>query len=146
MKVVFLKEVKGTAKRGEMKEVADGYAANLLFPRGWAVPATAENLAKIKSESEKRIKVQMKASNEAQLMADRIRGRKVEIKAKANKEGKFYASLSEAEIRAALARLGFGLKDAKIVMKEHIKEAGDFEVGIDFGKGIHSSIIILARV
>lgn len=145
MKVVYLKNT-GGYKRGDIKEVAEGYARNFLLPQQLAAPATRDNLAKLKQEVDKTAKVKVAAIDKSKVLADKIKGKRVEIKAKANNEGKLYAAISEKEVKAALQRLGFDIKDAKIIFPVHIKEAGDYEVTVDFGSGIHSSIIILVRL
>lgn len=146
MKVLFLQDVKGTAKRGEMKEIAEGYAMNFLLPKKLAVSATAENITKLKREFDQKVKVKEKAIDANQAIADKLRGRKIELHGKANDVGKLYGAIGEIEIKGELMRLGFGVKNAKILLKEHIKEAGEYSATVDFGSGINSSIIILARV
>ena len=123
MKVLFIKDVKGTAKRGEIKDIAEGYAMNFLLPQNLAVKATPENLAKLKKDLEKKTKVKEKEIDQSKVLADKIKGRKIEIKAKANKEGKLYAAVSEADVKAALKKQGLEVKDAKIIFPGHIKEA-----------------------
>ena len=146
MKVLFIQDVKGTAKRGEIKDAADGYAVNFLLPKHLAVMATPENLAKIRKESEKKEKTKEKAVSQAAVTAEKIKGKKVRIKAKANKEGKLYAAVSQTEVKSALLKQGFDVKGAEISFPVHIKEAGDFEAEVDFGAGINSSIIISVSV
>jgi len=146
MKVLFLQDVKGTAKRGEMKEIAEGYAMNFLLPKNLAVPATAENITKLKREFDRKTKAKEIAIDANQAIADKLRGRKIELQGKANESGKLYGAIGEMEIKAELARSGFDVKNAKILLKEHIKEAGEYPATVDFGSGINSSIIILARV
>ncbi|MFA6525971.1 MAG: 50S ribosomal protein L9 [Candidatus Buchananbacteria bacterium] len=146
MKILFVKDVKGTAKRGEIKDVAEGYGLNFLIPQGFAVMSTPENMAKMKRESEKKVKTKEKVIDQSKVLADKIKGKRIEIKAKANEAGKLYASVSEAEVKSALKLKGFDIRDAKVIFPTHIKEAGDFEVTLDFGAGIQSSIIILVRV
>ncbi|MFA6594540.1 MAG: 50S ribosomal protein L9 [Candidatus Buchananbacteria bacterium] len=145
MKIVYLKN-SNTYKRGDVKEAAEGYARNYLLPQGLAVAATADNLAKIKREAEKKVKTQESAVGKYQDLAEKIRGRKVTIKGKANKNGKLYAAITGQEVKAALKKLGFDLGEAEIIFPGHLKEAGDFEVRVDFGHGLMSEIIILVRV
>lgn len=146
MKILFLKDVKGTAKRGDIKEAALGYFQNFLLPQGLAVLATSENITKIKQQAEKDEKTKAGAVENFRQLAEKIRGRKIEIKAKANPEGKFYASVSEQDVKAAAKLLGFDLSAAKIIFPGHLKEVGDYEVKLDFGHKIQSEIIILVRV
>lgn len=145
MKVIYLKNT-GGHKRGEVKEVAEGYFRNFLSTQGLAVLATPEAINKIKKELDKKVIEKTKAIDSNQILADKIRNRKIEIKGKANSAGKLYASISEPQIKEALKRLGFDLKSAKIIIKDHLKEVGDFEVVVDFGHGIIAKIIILVRI
>jgi len=146
MKVLFMQDVKGSAKRGDTKEVAEGYAMNFLLPQKLAVLATADNLVKSRKALDQKIKTKETAADQSRLLAGKIHGRKVEIKAKANPAGKLYAAIGETEVKRELARLGFNIKNARVIFKDHIKEAGDYEAAVDFGGGIHSAIIILVRV
>ena len=145
MKIIYLKN-QGGNKRGAVKDVAEGYARNFLLPQGLALLATPENLAKIKQGVEKQAKTQTAMLDAAQTLAEKIRGRKVEVTGKANESGKLYAAVSEIEIKTALKRLGFDIKDAKVIFPGHLKEAGEFPVKIDFGHGIVSEIIVIVRV
>ncbi|MFA6227997.1 MAG: 50S ribosomal protein L9 [Patescibacteria group bacterium] len=145
MKIVYLENSKAH-KRGDIKDVAEGYARNFLIPQGVAAPATAENLAKIKQETEKKAKTQESAINQYKLIAERIRGRKVEIKGKANESGKLYASITEQEVKIALKKLGLDIGKGKVIFPSHLKEAGEFKVKVDFGHDLVSEIIILVRV
>lgn len=145
MKVVFLKK-NGGNKRGDVKEAAEGYARNFLLPQGVAVLATPENLAKIKAEVAKVGKQQNDALAAFKILAGKINGKKVEIKAKANETGKLYAAVSEADIKAALKRLGFDVAAARITETHQLKEAGDYQVKVDFGHSISSSIKVTVKV
>lgn len=88
MKVIFLQDVKGSGKKGEVKNVADGYARNMLLPKGYAVEATAQNMSKLlgqQSSAQHKIDLEIQAAKEA---ASKINGKKVNIKAKAGSNGK----------------------------------------------------------
>lgn len=146
MKILFIKDVKGTAKRGEAKEIAEGYAMNFLLPQGLAVKATTEAISALKKELDQKVKAKVKVIDHNQVLADKIKGRKIELRAKANEAGKLYGAIGELEVKTELARLGFEVKTAKIIFKKHIKEAGDYSAKVDFGNGISSTINILVRV
>lgn len=145
MQIIYLKNT-GGHKRGEVKEVAEGYFRNFLSAQGLAVLATPDIVKKIKNELNKKVTEKVKSISSDRGLADKIKGKKIEIKAKANPAGKLYASVSEAQIKEELKRLGFDLKSAKIVLGEHLKEAGDYEVKVDFGHGIISKIKVAVRV
>ena len=145
MKVIYLKTTGGN-KWGDVKEVAEGYARNFLLPQQLALLATPENIAKIKTELGKQDKNKQNDLAEAKLLADKIRGKKIEIKGKANEIGKLYASISEADIKAGFKRLGFNLGQAKILNSNHLKEVGEYDLKLDFGHGINSNIIVSVKV
>jgi large subunit ribosomal protein L9 len=145
MKVVYLKN-DGGHKKGDVKEVAEGYFRNLLSPKGIAVAATSENVAKVKKELDQKIKETTTGTNEAQKIANSISGRKVEIKVKANESGKLYAAVSGDDVLNALAKQGVKVKGNKVVFGSHIKEPGSYKIKIDFGHGILSEITLIVRV
>lgn len=145
MKIIYLKNHDGH-QRGEIKEVAEGYARNFLLPQGLAVLATPENSGKFKKESEQKQKIQTKHQLVSRQLAEKINGRKVEIKAKANPAGKLYAAISEIEVKNGLKKIGSDVGEAKVIFSNHLKEAGEYPVKVDFGGGIFSNIIVAVRV
>ena len=93
MKVIFLQDVKGSGKKGEIKNVADGYARNMLLPKGLAVEATASNMNKLEgaqASAQHKIDVDIQAAKDA---AAKIKGKKVNIAAKAGSNGKLFGSV-----------------------------------------------------
>ena len=145
MKVIYLKNV-GNIKRGEVKEVTEGHAVNFLLPQGVVAKATPELIRKIQSEIVAVAQEKKENVSAAWKMSEHIRGRKVEIKAKANAAGKLYAAISADEVKGAMKRLGFDIAAAELAFPEHIKEAGEYKVGVDFGKGIKSFINVIVSV
>jgi len=145
MKVVYLKKA-GNCQRGDVKEVAEGHFRNFLAPQGLAVLATSENINKVKADLQKQVKEKQDVLATVKSLVTKLRGKKIEIKAKANEMGKFYAAVSEEEIRKELKRLGFNLGEAKISGQHHLKEVGDYEVKIDFGHSINCNIKVAVRI
>ena len=96
MKVIFLQDVKGSGKKGEVKNVADGYARNMLFPKGLAVEATSSNMNKLEgqqSSAQHKIDVEKKAAMDA---AAKLKDQKVIIKAKAGSNDRLFGSVTAA--------------------------------------------------
>lgn len=145
MKVIYLKN-EGGYKKGEIKDVAEGYFRNLLSPKGIAIVATEANIAKIKKELDKKTKEAVGSLNEAQKLAKAIEGRKIEIMAKANEAGKLYAAVGGDEVLAVLSKQGAKVAGAKVIFASHIKEPGNYKVKVDFGHGIMSEINVSVRV
>ncbi len=128
MKVVLLENVKGTGKKGEIKEVADGFANNFLLKKGLAKVANASalNENRIQKDASKFHKEQeiLKAKE----IAKQIEGKTVTLKIKCGENGKTFGSVTSKEIADGLAKLGINLDKKKIDLKEPIKTAGAYGV------------------
>ena len=104
MKVILLKDVKGSGKAGDTLNVADGYARNFLIARGLAVEANAKNLNDLagkKASAQHKIDVET-ADNQA--IADKINDKEVVIKAKAGQGGKLFGAITSGVVSDALTR------------------------------------------
>ena len=108
MKVIFNVDVKGQGKKGEMKEVSDGYARNYLLPRKLAMEANADNLNAYKLKEKAKAAQIAKEKAAAQETASKLSGIQVKIAAKAGSAGKLFGSVTSREISEAL-REQFGI-------------------------------------
>lgn len=141
MKVIFNADVKGQGKKGEMKEVSEGYARNFLLPRKLAVEATTDNLNAYKLK-EKAKAAQIAAEKEAALNnVKKLDTIVVKIAAKAGAGGKLFGAVTSQEISEALkAQHGIEIEKQKIVQSEPIKGYGNFDVKCKFGYEISGTI------
>ncbi|MGI6151181.1 MAG: 50S ribosomal protein L9 [Christensenellales bacterium] len=131
MKVILLKDVKGTGKAGAVAEVSDGYAQNYLIPRGLAKVATpnAINAAKQAEAAEQRRR-QMEAEA-AKKLAKELNGKTVTVKAKCGENGRLFGAITSKEIAdAATAQLGHAFDKKKIELSGNIKELGTYDVPV----------------
>lgn len=144
MKVIFQQDVKGQAKKGELKEVSDGYARNYLIPRRLAVEATRDNLNAF-ALKEKAKKAQLaKEKEQAEENASRIKDVVVTIRAKAGTSGKLFGSVTSQEIVEALKEQhGIDLEKNRLVQGDPIKAFGHYEVRCKFGFGIDGTLNLL---
>lgn len=144
MKVVLLKDIPGTGKKGEIKEVADGYARNFLLKQNLAKVASKEIMAELKAREEK-IKRQMERElKENQETASKVDGAEIEIKGKASNAGTLYSAISAEKIAQEVKKqLGVNLKTEQIVIKSPIKEAGEQKVLIRFGHGLEAELRVI---
>ena len=137
MKVVFLEDVPGVARSGEIKEVADGYARNLLIPKKLALIA---NSAAIKlAEARCRAKARQQAETEAELqeLAKQIDGKEITLKARAGSKDRLYGSITSADIAAELEKSnGVVVDKRKIDLEEHIHQLGSYEITVRLGRDI----------
>jgi len=128
MKVVLLKDVKGTGKKGEIKEVADGYAKNFLFKNGFARIAdnSAMNENNMANEANKYHKAQELAR--AKELASKLEGKTITVKIKCGENGKTFGSITSKEIAEALDKMGLAVDKKKIDLKESIKNVGKYDI------------------
>ena len=144
MKVIFNVDVKGQGKKGEMKEVSEGYGRNFLLPRKLAVEATPDNLNAYKLK-EKAKAAQIAAEKAAALEnAKALESIVVKIPAKAGAAGKLFGAVTSQEISDALKKqCGIEIEKQKIVQAEPIKTYGSFDVKCKFGYEIAGTIHVL---
>ncbi len=145
MKVVYLKN-QGSIKRGDIKEVTEGYTRNFLIPQGVAVLATKENIELVSKDKLKKTVQNKNNFNKAKALAEKLKTKKIEIKGKAGESGKLYASISEKDIKEKLKLFGFNVNDAKISSDKHLKEVGEYDVLVDFGHQIVAKIIVVVKI
>lgn len=142
MKIILLKDVKGTGKAGEIKEVADGYARNCLIKKGLAEEATSVkiNSLNIKKDAQDFHKQEeIKALKE---QAKKLNGEKVTVKIKCGENGKIFGSVTSKEIAEGLLEKGFSVDKKKILLKEGIKNLGEYKVEVKFLPDVFAKIIV----
>ncbi len=144
MKVIFSVDVKGQGKKGEMKEVSDGYGRNYLLPRKLAVEATADNLNVMRIQERAKAKALAEEKAKAMENAKALESIVVKIAAKAGNGGKLFGSVTSKEISEALkAQHNIDIDSKKIVQDSPIKTYGSFEVKCKFGHEISGIIHVL---
>ena len=144
MKVIFNVDVKGQGKKGEMKEVSDGYARNYLLPRKLASEATADNINTMKLKEKAKAALIAKEKAEAEENAKRLSAITVTIRAKAGDAGKLFGSVTSQEISDALREQhGINIEKNKIVQAEPIKTFGSYTVKAKLGYEISANVSVL---
>ena len=126
MKVVFLESVEGTAHVGETKEVKNGFARNYLLPRGLAAPAIEPYLQRAQARAAREMKRQQELDRDANAVAERLDGSRIEIIARVGEQGKLYGSVTSVHIAAEVAKL-IGDEEfdhRKVLVPEAIREIG----------------------
>lgn len=131
MIVILNRDVKGTGKAGEVVKVSDGYARNMLLPKGYATEATDGNIRNL--EKQKELQAQKKADDKAaaEKLADELENVKVVIKTKSGEGGKLFGSITSKDIaEAAKEQTGITLDKKKIQIGSPIKNIGKFTVDV----------------
>lgn len=131
MKVILLTEVKALGKKGQVCEVADGYARNFLLPRGLAVEATSGNMQDM---AHKKAAEEKRKENEKQMalvLAERLNKLTVEVTTRIGEGGRLFGSVTNKEIAETLKkRYSVDLDKRKIEVKEPIKALGNYVIQV----------------
>ena len=145
MKVILLKDVKGSGKAGAVVDVADGFGRNFLIPRGLAKVADAGALSDLKNTEEAR---QFKIDSDkadARALAEKLTGVLVKIEATGGADGKLYGGVTSQNIADALKEVsGIDIDKRKIVLDGAIKTYGKFELPVKlYGSEIQGTINLI---
>ncbi len=131
MKIILLEDVKSLGKKGEIVNVSDGYARNMILPKKLGLEATSKNLNDLKLQNQHAEKVALENLEAAKNFAKELKDKKVEVKMKAGEGGRTFGSISTKEIaEAAKKQLGLELDKKKMILKDPIKSLGTYEVQI----------------
>ena len=144
MKVIFNVDVKGQGKKGEMKEVSEGYGRNYLLPRKLATEATPDNINAMRLKEKARLAQEAKERAEALENAKKLGELQVIVKAKAGNGGKLFGAVTSAEISKALKeQFGIEIEKNKLVVAEPIKSFGSFSVKAKLGFEVSGTVNVL---
>jgi len=144
MKVLLLKDVNGTGKAGEVKDVKDGYGKNFLIGKGLALHATNEVLAKYKAEEKRKALKEAEEIAAAKELSETLNSTKLTIKHKIGANGHLIGSVTNKEISESLKEQ-FDIEiDKKVIsLNAKIKAEGTFEADCKLGHGIHATLSVV---
>jgi large subunit ribosomal protein L9 len=130
MKVILLADVKSVGKKGEVINASDGYARNFLFPRKLAQEATGENLHILNQKKENERRKKVAETEEAQALADKLKGKEIKITAKSGEHGRLFGAITNKDIAEAI-KSQFNIDiDKKKVSVDTIKQIGVYDVEV----------------
>ncbi|MFA5724667.1 MAG: 50S ribosomal protein L9 [Candidatus Omnitrophota bacterium] len=130
MEVILTKDVVKIGKAGALVKVKDGFARNLLLPKGLAVPVTPSNLKKLEQERQKIAQGLEKDKQEAVAIKERLDVLSLTMSAIAQDEKNLYGSITALDISNALKEEGLDLDKSRIMLSEPIKSLGIYEVPV----------------
>ncbi|OLO42157.1 50S ribosomal protein L9 [Alkalihalophilus pseudofirmus] len=142
MKVIFLEDVKGKGKKGEVKNVAEGYARNFLFPQNLAVEASKGNVRNLEAQKKSEEKKTEEELLEAKKYKEELESITVEIKAKSGEGGRLFGAISTKQITEELAKMKKKVDKRKIMLNDPIRSLGFTNVPIK----IHPEVIATVKV
>ncbi|MEH7109169.1 50S ribosomal protein L9 [Bacillus sp. JJ1764] len=142
MKVIFLKDVKGKGKKGEIKNVADGYAHNFLLKQGLAVEATTANMSSLDAQKKKQEKEAAEELEEAKKLKLTLDQTTVELTAKAGEGGRLFGSITTKQIAEELQKK-HGIKIDKRKMEiEAIRTLGHTKVPVKLHHDVTATLTV----
>ena len=146
VKVILLDTIRGVGKKDEIIEVKDGYANNFLYPQKKAVPATTENLNKLKNKNDRAIKNLEKEIETAKKLAENIKYKTIILNVKAGANGKVFGSIGAKEISdEILKQLSISIDKKKISGDSRIKSLGMHNIEIKLHSEVKTYIKIDVR-
>lgn len=144
MKVILKADVRGKGKKGQMIEVAEGYARNFLMPKGLAVLATADAVNTMRLQEKAKAKADAEAKAAATEIAEKLKGLQVKVVSKGGEGGKLFGAVTGREISAALKEQhSVDIDSKKLVLDEPIKSFGSYQVKAKLGFEISGTVYVI---
>lgn len=146
MKVILLQDVQGTGKKGEIKEVKDGYARNCLIRKGLAQEATNANLNLLQGQKDSaQHKIDVEIAN-AKGVASKLEGKTVTVTAKAGQNDRLFGTVTSKEVSAAIKNsLGLDVDKKKINIAMKIEGFGDFSAEAKLYSGVTAKFTVSVK-
>lgn len=140
MKVIFLKDVRGQGKKGDIKEVKDGYAQNFLIAKGFAEKLTEQSLGKYKREKKQEADLDQEMRQQAEAIKNNLKDVKISFKVKTGAGDKVFGSISQKQIKDELDKLGYKVDKKQIELDHPISALGFHDVKINLYKEVYVKI------
>ncbi|KAB7665288.1 50S ribosomal protein L9 [Bacillus sp. B1-b2] len=141
MKVIFLKDVKGKGKKGEVKNVADGYAQNFLIKQGLAVEANNGAVSTLNAQKKKEEKLAIEELNQAKQLKEQIEKLTIELQAKSGEGGRLFGSITSKQIADELNKKhNIKVDKRKIEMEDAIRSLGVTKVPLKLHQEVTATL------
>lgn len=142
MQVIFIKDLKNQGKKGEIKQVKDGYAENFLIKKGYAIKATESNLQNLAKEQANNQKQEEKQIMEAKDLKTKLEKETLTFKVKTGLGDKVYGSISIKQIKEELASLGYNISKQQIKLDTPLSNLGFHTINIELHKSVTAKLKI----
>ena len=143
MKVILKQDIRALGKRGDLKEVADGYARNFLLPKGLAIEATTTNIKVLKDKQESLAQRELREEAEAKELAQKLTGLKVVFHAKTGEQGRLFGSITAKDVTDQIAKIsGIEIDKRKLEFDEALKTLGTHQLKVHLFKGVTTEITV----
>lgn len=146
MKVILLQDVKGSGKKGDLINAADGYARNFLIPRGLAMEATAGAINNKKVQDAAKAHHAQVELEEAQRAQKELEGKTVTVSARAGKEGRLFGAVTAKEVATALnEQYKLSVDKRKVSLSSEIKAFGTYEFELKLHTGVVAKMKVMVK-
>jgi len=140
MKVIFVKDLKKTAKKGEIKEVKDGYAQNFLIKNGYAVAYNDKNINAYKKEEALKKEEDNELRNKALKEKEALEKLTLVFKVKTGDKDRVFGSISPKQIKEELTKKGYKIDKKGLVLKTSLQSLGFHKIEINLYKDIKAEV------
>ena len=144
MKVLLKEDVKGTGKKGDVVEVADGYGRNFLIKKGLAAIATASNVNEAQQKKEAAAFHKAEEIKATKALAQELNGKSVTVKIKVGEKGRVFGSVTSAHVADAMTAMGFDIDKKKIKM-DSVKNIGSYPAEIRLMENVSAKITVVVE-
>jgi large subunit ribosomal protein L9 len=145
MKVILKQDIANLGKKGDLKDVAPGYARNHLLPRGLAVEATAQRLKEWQQQKDKVETENRQHEEQARKQADKLSQQTILFKMPAGEGGRLFGSVTPADIATKLKEAGFEIDKKRVELTDPIKGIGEFKAYVRLHPGVKAALDILVE-
>ena len=145
MELLLKEDVENLGARGDLVKVKPGYGRNYLLPRGLAIQATPGNKKQIELQRKALLKKEAAERDTATQQADLLKGVTLEFARKVGEHGILYGSVTSMDIAEALAAKGYEIDRRRVLLKEPIKEPGEFEAPIKLHREVTSHVKVIVK-
>ena len=140
MEVIFVKDLRKQGKKGEIKQVKDGYAENFLIKQGYAIPLNQQNLRNLEREN-KKIEAENQKNKELALkQKEQLENIELEFKVKTGKDDRVFGSISPKQIKEKLAKKDIKIEKRQIKLDNNIVSLGYHKVKVELYKEVEAEI------
>lgn len=140
MKVIFIRDLKGQGKKGEVKEVKDGYGQNFLIKNGYAVVASSGNMTKLQNDEARRGIEESLMVRDMEDLKKELETKTFEFSAKTGKDGKMFGQISVKQVKEKLGKEGYSIDKKQIHLDHPIQSLGMHMVDIELHKKVIAKI------
>jgi len=145
MQIILQEDVEKVGARGQVVEVAEGYARNFLLPRKLALEANAGNMKRLEKMRAVFAKKEATEQDAAQKLAELLAGVSLEIARKAGENDQLFGSVTSADVSEALAAQGYNIDKRKIALTDPIKLVGEFEIPVKLHREVTATVKLVVK-